>query len=154
MYPSFRKPYGITGLYKSLFLGEKAVILEKSRQSRLHLRKFLKSVKQSNPDASCSLDNEKLVIDGKVFVYSETVGKVVNMNTENSDEVSIVESEHDRYNQFASFKISICILSSQSESSRESQGTELTLWETYQWRNRWKEIREKEELEKKDGNNG
>ena len=37
---------------------------------------------------------------------------------------------------------------SHSEESKESLGAELTLWETYQWRNSWKEIKEKEAMEK------
>ena len=82
-----------------IFSGEKAVILEKYRQSRLHLRRHLNAAKSSNPDAKCSLDNEKLVVEGKVFVYSEAAGRVVNKSvekTEDSEEISANESQHDR----------------------------------------------------------
>ena len=91
----------IKSLYQQsyLFSGEKAVVLEKSRQSRLHLRKFLKAAKLGNPDLTCSLGSQELVIDGRVFVYSEAAGRVVNKNIdniENSDEISQMESERDR----------------------------------------------------------
>jgi hypothetical protein len=33
---------------------------------------------------------------------------------------------------------------------KEENGPEFTLWETYQWRTKWKEIREKEALEIKE----
>ena len=92
-------PLRVTQFYNIiLYSGEKAVILEKSRQSRLHLRKYLKSAKSANPEASCSLENERLVVDGKVYVYSEAAGRVVNRNVENtetSEEVSEDETEHD-----------------------------------------------------------
>ena len=49
---------------------------KRTRETRQELRKYVRHVKRINPEKRCSLQNDKLYIDGKVFVYSEASGAV------------------------------------------------------------------------------
>merc|ERR1719220_2912948 len=47
------------------------------RESRQELRKFMRETKKTNPAAQCSLQGDKLYIDHKCYVWSDTQAKVV-----------------------------------------------------------------------------
>ena len=49
---------------------------KRTRESRQELRKFMRHVKRINPEKRCFLQYDKLYIDGKVFVFSESSGAV------------------------------------------------------------------------------
>ena len=49
---------------------------KKTRESRQELRKMMRHVKRSNPERRCFLQYDKLYIDGKVFMFNESTGKV------------------------------------------------------------------------------
>ena len=48
-----------------------------------NIRRFMRHVKKVNPEKRCFLQYDKLYIDGKVFMFNESTGKVFhNENTE------------------------------------------------------------------------
>ena len=49
---------------------------KRTRETRQELRKYVRHVKRINPEKRCSLQNDKLYIDGKVFVLNECSGSV------------------------------------------------------------------------------
>ena len=49
---------------------------KRTRVARQELRKFMRHVKKVNPEKRTLLQYDKLYIDGKLFSYSETSGKV------------------------------------------------------------------------------
>ena len=49
---------------------------KRTRIARQELRKFMRHVKRVNPEKRCQLQYDKLYIDGKLFAYSESSGKV------------------------------------------------------------------------------
>ena len=49
---------------------------KRTRVARQELRKFMRHVKKVNPEKRCLLQYDKLFIDGKLFAYSESSGKV------------------------------------------------------------------------------
>ena len=49
----------------------------KTRESRTELRRFMRAVKRANPGLQCVLQYDKLLLDNKVFVWSEAQGRVV-----------------------------------------------------------------------------
>ena len=49
---------------------------KRTRIARQELRKFMRHVKRVNPEKRCLLQYDKLYIDGKLFAYSESSGKV------------------------------------------------------------------------------
>ena len=44
----------------------------------LNIPRFMRHVKKVNPEKRCFLQYDKLYIDGKVFMFNETTGKVFN----------------------------------------------------------------------------
>ena len=59
---------------------------KKTRESRQELRKFMRHVKKTNPEKRCHLQYDKLYIDGKIYLYNDSLGQVEEMglNTHNS----------------------------------------------------------------------
>ena len=55
---------------------------KKTREARIELRKFVRQVKKNNPEKKCSLVYDKLFVDGKIFVFSEEEGRVVEQDHE------------------------------------------------------------------------
>ena len=49
---------------------------KRTRESRQELRKFMRHVKRINPEKRCFLQYDKLFIDGKLFIFSESSGCV------------------------------------------------------------------------------
>ena len=49
---------------------------KRTRIARQELRKFMRHVKRVNPEKRTQLQYDKLYIDGKLFAYSESSGKV------------------------------------------------------------------------------
>ena len=49
---------------------------KKTRTARAELRKFGRKVRRDNPERNVKLMEDKLVVDGKMFVYSEETGEV------------------------------------------------------------------------------
>ena len=52
---------------------------KKTRECRQELRKFMRHVKKTAPEKRVHLEYDKLYIDGKMFLYSETSGQVEEM---------------------------------------------------------------------------
>ena len=50
---------------------------QKTREARQELRRFMREVRRINPEKRCFLKYDKLFISGKMFVYSEVEGRVV-----------------------------------------------------------------------------
>ena len=50
---------------------------KKTREARLELRKFMREVKRKNPEKNCFMEQDKLFVDGKIYVFSETENRVV-----------------------------------------------------------------------------
>jgi hypothetical protein len=61
---------------KKLTISVTEDLSKRTRESRQELRKFMRHVKRINPEKRCFLQYDKLFIDGKVFVYSESSGAV------------------------------------------------------------------------------
>ena len=55
---------------------------KKTREARIELRKFVRQVKKNNPEKRCSLVYDKLFVDGKIFVFSEEEGRVLEQEHE------------------------------------------------------------------------
>ena len=49
---------------------------KRTRESRAELRKFLRKVKKSNPDATCFMQHDKLYVNNKIYVFNDLQGKV------------------------------------------------------------------------------
>ena len=69
-------------LTKSKVLKESGItitedISKKIREARQELKKFLRIVKRNSPDKYCFLQYDKLFVAGKVFIFDEREGKVV-----------------------------------------------------------------------------
>ena len=54
---------------------------KKTRTARTELRKFGRTVRRDNPEKNIKLMEDKLVVDGKMFVYSEEEGGVRQLRT-------------------------------------------------------------------------
>ena len=54
---------------------------KKTREARLELRKFMREVKRKNPEKNCFMEQDKLFVDGKIYVFSETENRVVEQRT-------------------------------------------------------------------------
>ena len=48
----------------------------KTRTARSHLRRFGRTIRRDNPERKIRLMDDKLVVDGRMFVYSEEEGVV------------------------------------------------------------------------------
>ena len=69
-------------------------ISKKVREARQELKKFLRVVKRNSPDKYCFLQYDKLFVGGKVFVYDETEGKVMEQNLKDERCVKLLKSFH------------------------------------------------------------
>ena len=49
----------------------------KTREARQQLRKFMREMKRNSPEKKSFIEQDKLYVDGRVFQYNETEGKVV-----------------------------------------------------------------------------
>ena len=65
----------------------------RTRIARQELRKFMRHVKRVNPEKRCLLQYDKLYIDGKLFGYSESSGKVEQQFQNGLDKVQSDDSE-------------------------------------------------------------
>ena len=54
---------------------------KKTREARLALRKFMREVKRKSPEKSCFMEADKLIVDGKMFVFCDEDNKVVEQRT-------------------------------------------------------------------------
>ena len=54
---------------------------KKTRTARNELRKFGRTVRRDNPEKSIKLLEDKLVVDGKMYVFSEEEGAVKQLRT-------------------------------------------------------------------------
>ena len=50
---------------------------KKTREARLELRKFMREMKRKNPEKNCFMEQDKLFVDGKIYVYSESEERVL-----------------------------------------------------------------------------
>jgi hypothetical protein len=50
---------------------------KKTREARQQLRKFMQEMKRHSPEKRCFMEQDKLFVDGRVFLYNETEGRVV-----------------------------------------------------------------------------
>ena len=49
---------------------------KRTRESRQELRKFMRSIKKSNPERRCFLEYDRLYVDQKIYVWNDIVGQV------------------------------------------------------------------------------
>ena len=56
---------------------------KRTRESRQELRKFMRKIKRTNPEKNCFLEYDRLYVDHKIFVWSETLGQVVELAESN-----------------------------------------------------------------------
>ena len=56
---------------------------KKIREARQELKKYLRIVKRHSPDKYCFLQYDKLFIEGKVFMFDEGAGKVIEQSLSN-----------------------------------------------------------------------
>ena len=54
---------------------------KKTRTARAELRKFGRKVRRDNPERNVKLMEDKLVVDGKMYVYNEEEGDVKQLKT-------------------------------------------------------------------------
>ena len=54
---------------------------KKTRTARAELRKFGRKVRRDNPERNVKLMEDKLVVDGKMYVYNEEEGGVRQLKT-------------------------------------------------------------------------
>ena len=69
---------------------------KKTREARLELRKFMREVKRKNPEKNCFMEQDKLFVDGKIYVFSETENRVVEQRIA---EKILNKNEKNRYNR-------------------------------------------------------
>ena len=50
---------------------------KKTREARLELRKFMREVKRKSPEKNCFMEQDKLFIDGKIFIFCQEKGQVL-----------------------------------------------------------------------------
>ena len=63
----------------------------KATSDHRNIPRFMRHVKKVNPEKRCFLQYDKLYIDGKVFMFNETTGKVFyNGNTEKMMTIKII----------------------------------------------------------------
>ena len=64
-----------------LFGGSKVHIVEdmnmRTRESKTHLRRFMRTIKMNNPEADCALHYDLLYVDDIVYAWDEKMAKVV-----------------------------------------------------------------------------
>ena len=46
------------------------------RESRSELRKYMRKIKKTNPDATCFMQYDKLYVNNKIYVFNDLQGKV------------------------------------------------------------------------------
>ena len=49
---------------------------KKTRESRQELRKFMRTIKKSNPEKHCFLEYDKLYVNHTIYVWNDIVGQV------------------------------------------------------------------------------
>ena len=49
---------------------------KRTRETRAELRKFMRKVKKSNPDATCFMQSDKLYVNNKIYVFNDLQGRV------------------------------------------------------------------------------
>ena len=64
-------------LFKKSVISVSEDLSKRTREARQQLRKFMKKVKKNRPDKHCFVQYDKLFIDGRVFMYSEKAGRVI-----------------------------------------------------------------------------
>jgi hypothetical protein len=73
-------------LYKKSVISVSEDLSKRTREARQQLRKFMKKVKKNRPDKHCFLQYDKLFIDGRVFMYSEKAGRVIEQKNTKDNE--------------------------------------------------------------------
>ena len=68
-------------LFKKSVISVSEDLSKRTREARQQLRRFMKKVKKNRPDKHCFIQYDKLFIDGKVYMYSEKIGKVLEQKT-------------------------------------------------------------------------
>ena len=51
-------------------------ISKRTRETRAELRKFMRKIKKSNPDATCFMQYDKLYVNNKIYVFNDLQGRV------------------------------------------------------------------------------
>ena len=69
--------YKMSMLYRHVGFSVTEDLSKKTREARLELRKFMREVKRKNPEKNCFMEQDKLFVDGKIYVFSETENRVV-----------------------------------------------------------------------------
>ena len=49
---------------------------KRTRESRSELRKFMRKIKKSDPNATCFMQFDKLYINNKIYVFNDLQGRV------------------------------------------------------------------------------
>ena len=49
---------------------------KRTRESRAELRRFMRKIKKSNPDATCFMQHDKLYVNNKIYVFNDLQGRV------------------------------------------------------------------------------
>ena len=49
---------------------------KRTRESRQELRKFMRTVKKTNPERRCFLEYDRLYVDQKIYVWNDIAGQV------------------------------------------------------------------------------
>ena len=49
---------------------------KRTRETRAELRKFMRKIKKSNPDATCFMQYDKLYVNNKIYVFNDLQGRV------------------------------------------------------------------------------
>ena len=57
-------------------------LCKKTREARLELRKHMRDVKRKHPGKHCALEKDKLFIEGKIFFFCETSGRVIEQTSQ------------------------------------------------------------------------
>jgi len=52
-------------------------VSRKTRDARQELRKYMRDVRRNSPEKFCKMQYDKLVVEDRVFVFSEEEGRVV-----------------------------------------------------------------------------
>ena len=51
-------------------------ISKRTRETRAELRKFMRKIKKTNPDATCFMQSDKLYVNNKIYVFNDLQGRV------------------------------------------------------------------------------
>ena len=53
---------------------------KRTRESRQELRKFMRTIKKTNPERRCFLEYDRLYVDQKIYVWNDIAGQVTTLN--------------------------------------------------------------------------